>query len=158
MQAEEIIEVMMGYDYKLNSDRIRIAHREAARAIEELQKYKEIESKLQELNPKTNIAGLIQYFYETIFAGESHDGFCILTNEDSKAWDEYQSIGSVEECRSAVEKMKQREVIDAVKHAAGVTGGYVGSCPNCHYHILIYRENSHCDKCGQAVHLKKESF
>lgn len=47
---------------------------------------------------------LMHHFIETVFEGEKHEGFCLLTNEDAKVWEEYKAIGTPEECRTAVEK------------------------------------------------------
>lgn len=54
---------------------------------------------------------------------------------------------------SALEKQIPKKPTDIVKNTAGNSGGYLASCPNCHYHILVYRNECHCDKCGQKVKL-----
>lgn len=78
------------------------------KALEEVQQYHEIESELKEqYHANVDIKMLMNYFIETIFKGEKHDRFCILTNEDADKWEAYKAIGTPEECREAVEKMKQ---------------------------------------------------
>ena len=54
---------------------------------------------------------------------------------------------------TALEKQIPKQLTDAVKNTAGSSGGYLASCPNCRYHILVYRNECHCDKCGQKVRL-----
>ena len=55
--------------------------------VEELNKYLMAKTKLEELSGHTvDVTKLIYHFCETIFEGEKHEGFCILTNEDAKAW------------------------------------------------------------------------
>lgn len=72
----------------------------AIKALEEVQQYRAIEKELKErYHANVDIPLLMQHFIETIFEGEKHEGFCILTNEDAKAWEEYQAIGTPEELR-----------------------------------------------------------
>lgn len=72
--------------------------------FEEIQQYRTIENELKE-NYKANvdIKMLMQYFIETIFKNEKHEGFKILTNEDAKMWDAYKAIGTVEEIKQLKE-------------------------------------------------------
>ena len=51
----------------------------------------------------------------------------------------------------ALKKQIPEQLTDAIKNTSGSSGGYIASCPNCHYHILVYRRECHCDKCGQAI-------
>lgn len=77
----------------------------AIKALEEIQQYRAIEKELKErYHANVDIPLLMHHFIETVFEGEKHEGFCLLTNEDAKTWDEYKSIGTTEECRAAVEK------------------------------------------------------
>ena len=80
------------------------------RQCDELDAYKVIDTELKEkYNANVDIKMLMQYFIETIFEGEKHEGFRILTNEDAKMWDAYQAIGTVDQCREALERMKGEE-------------------------------------------------
>ena len=82
----------------------------AIKALEEIQQYRAIEKELKErYHANVDIPLLMHHFIETVFEGEKHEGFCLLTNEDAKAWDEYKSIGTPEECRAAVEKQMARK-------------------------------------------------
>ena len=72
----------------------------AIKALEEVQQYRAIEKELKErYHANVDIPLLMHHFIETIFEGEKHEGFCILTNEDKEAWEEYKAIGTPEECR-----------------------------------------------------------
>lgn len=60
---------------------------------------------------------------------------------------EYESIGTVEECRAAVEKQRAKKVVkDEYNHDC---------CPNCGW--IVYQEEwggrylPHCENCGQAI-------
>lgn len=61
--------------------------------LEELQQYRELENELKEkYQADVDIKMLIQHFVDTIFKGEKHEGFCILTNEEAAMWKEYRAI------------------------------------------------------------------
>lgn len=78
--------------------------------FEEIQQYREIETELREkYNANVDIKMLMKHFIETIFKGERHEEFRILTNEDARMWDEYRAIGTVEECREAMERQIVRK-------------------------------------------------
>lgn len=112
----------------------------AIKALEEIQQYRAIEKELREkYHANVDIGQLMKCFIETIFKGEKHDGFCILTNEDAQMWEKYQAIGTVEECREAVEKQTaiSREIIE---------GRYF--CPKCH-NLMPYP--GYCG-CGQRLY------
>lgn len=71
----------------------------AVKALEDVQKYRVIEKDLKErYHANVDIPLLMHHFIETVFEGEKHEGFCLLTNEDAKAWEEYKAIGTPEEC------------------------------------------------------------
>ena len=112
----------------------------AIKALEEVQKYRTIEKDLKErYHANVDISLLMHHFIETVFEGEKHEGFCLLTNEDAKAWEEYKTIGAPEECREAVEKQTpiSREIIE---------GKYF--CPKCHKPA----KNAGYCVCGQKLY------
>lgn len=128
----------------------------AINALEEIQKYRKIEKDLKEnYHANVDIPLLIKHFIETVFKGEKHEGFCILTNEDKEAWEEYQAIGTLEECRAAVEKQKAKKI--------EIFNGQA-SCPNCKLLFggmdviksLIAWDMPHCNKCGQRLDWSEE--
>lgn len=93
-------------------------------ALEEIQQYREIEDEIKEqYHANVDIKKLMRCFIETIFKGEKHEGFCILTNDDAKMWQKYRAIGTVEECREAKEKQIPKNPIE-------YEDKYYG-CPNC---------------------------
>ena len=83
------------------------AYAMAINALEEVQKYRTIEKDLKErYHANVDIPLLMHHFIETVFEGEKHEGFCLLTNEDREAWEEYMAIGTPEECQKSVEICK----------------------------------------------------
>lgn len=87
--------------------RVAEATRIAIKAMEDVQQYRTIENELKEhYHANVDIPLLMQYFIETVFEGEKHEGFCLLTNEDREAWEKYKKIGTPEECRKAAEIYK----------------------------------------------------
>ena len=94
----------------------------AIKALEEIQKYRKIEKDLKErYHANVDIPLLMQHFIETVFKGEKHEGFCILTNEDREAWEEYKAIGTPEELKAAM-----KYVYLAKKH--GTVGQVIENC------------------------------
>ena len=89
------------------------AYAMAINALEEVQKYRKIEKDLKErYHANVDIPLLMHHFIETVFEGEKHEGFCLLTNEDAKVWEEYKAIGTPEECRTAVEADSEESEIN----------------------------------------------
>ena len=68
--------------------------------------------------------------------------------------DAYKEIGTVEECREAVEKQKAKKPIpinyqdyaDKIDNAEFFEGSYF--CPNCG---TVLRSGSYCNRCGQKL-------
>ena len=91
----------------------------------------------------------MHHFIETVFEGEKHEGFCLLTNEDAKVWEEYKAIGTPEECRTAVEKQTAKKVksISQVKDGDSYVG-LIGRCPCCG--DILEEDTVYCD-CGQRL-------
>ena len=71
---------------------------------------------------------------------------------DLKEIQKYRKIGTVEECREAVEKQKPKKPIpinyqdyaDKIDNAEFFEGSYF--CPNCG---TVLRSGSYCNRCGQ---------
>mgnify|MGYP001854761296 CR=1 FL=1 len=67
---------------------------------------------------------------------------------------QYRAIGTVEECREAVEKQKPKKPIpinyqdyaDKIDNAEFFEGSYF--CPNCG---TVLRSGSYCNRCGQKL-------
>ena len=138
-------------------DTICFTRGEAKSILEELEKYHAIEIKLREkYHANVDVKELTEYFIETIFEGEKHDGFCILTNKEAKMWEEYQSIGTVEECRGAVEKQKaQAPHIWGDGYSDGKPVYDMYDCPNCGTSYEIDGSSyKYCPECGQKLDLQ----
>ena len=61
----------------------------AIKALEEIQQYREIEREIKEhYQANVDIKMIMKCFIETIFKGEPHEHFYVLTNEDADKWDE----------------------------------------------------------------------
>jgi hypothetical protein len=148
----------------------------AVQALEDVQKYRAIEKDLKErYHANVDIPLLMHHFIETVFEGEKHEGFCLLTNEDAKVWEEYKAIGTpeelqemkkdfaealsdwrqyrkvgtLEECRAAVEKQTAKKVksISKVKDGDSYVG-LIGRCPCCG--DILEEDTVYCD-CGQKL-------
>lgn len=118
----------------------------AIKALEEVQQYMAIEKELKErYHANVDIPLLMHHFIETIFEGEKHEGFCILTNEDAKAWKEYQTIGMPEECMAAMEKQTAKKMESPW-------------CPCCGKFLTTEYMNKrhHCIYCGQLLEWEGE--
>ena len=126
------------------------AYAMAINALEEVQKYRKIEKDLKErYHANVDIPLLMHHFIETVFEGEKHEGFCLLTNEDAKVWEEYKAIGTPEECRVAVEKQTAKKVksISQIKDGDSYVG-LIGRCPCCG--VILEEDTVYCD-CGQRL-------
>lgn len=126
------------------------AYAMAINALEEVQKYRKIEKDLKErYHANVDIPLLMHHFIETVFEGEKHEGFCLLTNEDAKVWEEYKAIGTPEKCRTAVEKQTAKKVksISQVKDGDSYVG-LIGRCPCCG--DILEEDTVYCD-CGQRL-------
>lgn len=118
----------------------------AIKALKEIQKYRKIEKELKErYHANVDIPLLMHHFIETIFEGEKHEGFCILTNEDKEAWEEYKAIGTPEEYRAAEKKQKAKKMESPW-------------CPCCGKFLTTEYMNKryHCIYCGQLLEWEGE--
>lgn len=118
---------------------------EAISALKEIQQYREMDKKLREAYGDCD--GLLAIAVEGLC---KHPGINIgepikarlLIDEDVDKWDAYREIGTVEECREAVEKQKPKKLIewaDGTLH-----------CPNCDYDNTCIGFKV-CISCGQAI-------
>ena len=63
---------------------------------------------------------------------------------------QYRAIGTVEECRTAVERMKPKK---GIPYTSSNNHKFV-ECPNCHKDMDLYYD--FCQHCGQAVEWGKK--
>lgn len=83
----------------------------------------------------------------------------ILTYEDAKAWEEYKTIGTPEECRAAVEKQTAKKptpinyekYANLVDNAIFLRGAYW--CPHCKH---VVKSGTFCRDCGQKLDWRDE--
>ena len=131
------------------------AYAMAINALEEVQKYRKIEKDLKErYHANVDIPLLMHHFIETVIEGEKHEGFCLLTNEYAKVWEEFKAIGTPEECRTAVEKQTARKGIREKIKKGYNRGMHHYYCPVCYekgdlrnkYNVGLY-----CSGCGQKL-------
>ena len=143
MSENEAIDVILK-DHSTFKNPMSKAYVMACKALEEIQQYRAIETELREqYHANVNIKILMQHFIETIFKGENHEGFCILTNEDAKMWDEYQAIGTIEEFKALKEKSEPKKPI-TYAHTPRA------DCPNCKATVRGIDKpfGDYCNKCG----------
>ncbi len=79
----------------------------------------------------------------------------LLTNEDADMWDAYRAVGTVEECREAMEKQKEKKCV--IDHRSD---HMYYRCPSCgqiqlstyaHGFSRLGRITKYCENCGQAL-------
>lgn len=102
LKTDSCYECSQGTDSAVNCEygacRVAMATRLAIQTLKEVQQYRAIEKELKEqYQANVDIKMIMRYFIETIFKGEKHERFCILTNEDADKWDAYKAFGTVEE-------------------------------------------------------------
>ncbi len=87
----------------------------AIQALEEIQQYRAFEQRLK--NVYGDCDGLLEVTVSSLERHENLELPCIkvksrlIVDEDVDKWDEYRAIGSVDECREAVERMKPKMVL-----------------------------------------------
>ena len=114
--------------------------------IEELKYFKDMKVRLEKYHANISVSRLLECFIETVFENTRHEGFIILTNQEAEDYEAYCSIGTVEECREAVEKQKPKKPHRNYKKFSGLwckCGWYLGQkqCLDIKY----------CPNCGQAI-------
>lgn len=78
---------------------------------------------------------------------------CDMAIAALKEIQQYRSIGTVGECREAVEKQKPKELVyesDSV-FSNGFSHYRMGKCPMCDRYYNSSDEVNYCSKCGQAL-------
>ena len=89
----------------------------------------------------------------------------LMVRADRILLDEYMKLGSVEECRKAVEKQKAKKprFVDTRfrnhgRHVSdGCSIGKCYECPTCRSHIFhVFENDDHCENCGQKLDWREE--
>ena len=121
------------------------------RKIGTVEKFREMDRKLREVYG--DCEGLLEKAVSMLC---NHEGVDVgnpikarlLTDEDVDKWEEYKSIGTVEECREAMKKtnpMKPEALDnDFDYYKCPVCGEYIWATDNINDH-------KHCLNCGQAI-------
>ena len=116
-------------------------------AIKHLQSYAEVVGNMikycKDFEPKADITGYLEK--KTVFE---------MAVSALKEVQKYSEIGTVEECREAVEKQKAKKPIlinykeyaNKIANAEFLEDAYF--CPNCK---TVMRSGIYCKRCGQAI-------
>lgn len=114
----------------------------------EWDRYLMVKKELEEKSGKSlDVVKLLHYFLETVFAGEKHEKFCILTNEDAKRWETYQAFGTtVEDLQALKEKAEPKKPITYEQTNRA-------DCPVCRAMVRGIDKpfGDWCSKCGQKL-------
>lgn len=65
----------------------------------------------------------------------------------------YKNIGTVEECREATERRKEKKI--EISHGRNVRGNGKALCPNCGRDIHGIGQTRYCFSCGQKLRWNK---
>ncbi len=124
----------------------------AIAALEEIQQYRALEQRLQSVYGEHDglleivINGLAKYENAPDRASKA----VLLIDDDVDKWKQYRAIGTVDQCREAVERMKPKKPIEQAKAKDGDKYvGMVGKCPACGG--LVDWTNLCCDECFQRL-------
>lgn len=89
---------------------------------------------------------------------------CDIAIAALKEIQQYREIGTVEECREAVEKQKAKIPFEETVEI-GRNINEICSCPNCGCDLTDYKKsywlisrNTYCYNCGQAIKWEKEDM
>lgn len=126
-------------------------------ALEEIQQYRTIDTEIKKIfDGQLGLMDILKEYIEDIkktHNGEKPRKIIALSNEDADKWESYKKIGSVEECREAVEKQKPKK---PDYEGDGYADGYMvydtWICPNCGKEYEVdYDDYKYCPNCGQAI-------
>ena len=119
-------------------------------AVKEAQQYREMERKLEEAYGKCD--GLLEVVVDNLYLHKGRDigkprKATLLTDDSVDMWEAYKQIGTVEECREAVEKQKAKKSVDYDEDF----GYFV--CPSCGSTVIAdeFSDHKFCLCCGQAL-------
>lgn len=105
---------------------------------------------------ETEVIKGLMFLKEKLYNGIFQDRLkCIdLAIDALEEVQKYRQIGTVEECREAVEKQKAKEIVcenDSV-FSNGFSHYRIGRCPMCYRYYNSNDEVNYCSKCGQAIY------
>lgn len=139
--------------------------------LEEIQQYRAIDTEIKKIfDGQLGLMDILKEYIEDIkktHNGEKPRKIIALSNEDADKWESYKKIGTVEECRNAVEKQKSKKVFIIAASKIVCKGSYVFyKCPVCREQICsgfyyppldtYLGEKQYCENCGQAIDWSEE--
>lgn len=68
---------------------------------------------------------------------------------------QYRAIGTVEECREAMEKQRAKEIID--EHFGKTCFAKSYKCPSCDNHLFGNNIPDYCSNCGQKFDVERDN-
>ena len=143
----EVLKDWVG-DASLTRKDMQNAIDEAIKSLEEVQKYRAMEEKLNGISVKEVVNGFISAVEKETCEG--YERGRILTNEDAEKWNAYRVIGTVEEFKALKEKSVEKkptqttEVFDKESYV-----GLIGKCPNCGG--IVTEDMFVCEDCLQVL-------
>ena len=132
----------------------------AIKALGDVQRYQSLEKRLTDMfGSSLSLEAVVDELERQLKEpGKPHPiNAKILTYEDATAWEEYQAIGTPEECRAAMEIQEAEKVIEKYKsestediEAFGEDAVF-GYCPVCgNLQNTVWNDN-YCGDCGQKL-------
>lgn len=126
----------------------------AIKALEQVQQYRKYKNKFREIYGDCEdaldvILDLLTKYEMPELNGKADYKLRLPTDRDADKWDAYRQIGTVEECREAMEKQTAKKVksISPVKDGDSYVG-LIGRCPCCG--DILEEDTVYCD-CGQRL-------
>lgn len=130
----------------------------AITALKEIQQYREVDAQIKKIfDGQLGLVDIVKEYIEDIrrtHNGEMPRKVIALSEEDAQNWEDYKEIGTVEECREAVEKQKPKK--PKLNYKPKFFGKATYTCPKCGNVCLKKfanerQNNNYCWDCGQAI-------
>ena len=151
MTESEAIRFQEAFYMMVNSEREKEACKTAISALKEVGEYQEVDVQIKKIfDGQLGLVDIVKEYIEDI--RRTHNGkmprkVIALSEEDAKNWEDYKEIGTVEECREAVERQKLMRVNEV--HVDEYFCPACGSENNCDYGKV---HDKYCPMCGHAIY------